>query len=495
MPTNPPRLSKSRVQSGFQCSLKLWNDCFARKLAAPVDETKQFIFDRGTHIGELAQERYPGGKLIEAKHDETNLALKQTDEALSDRSIAALFEPAFIHQNVLARIDVLLRAPANRWDVIEVKGAANRKDVYLRDLAIQLWIVKGAGVDVRRAGLLLLNKEYVYDGKHLDLDQLFTYVDLTDDALAMHDEIEALVESLHEVLSSKNAPQIEPGDQCHSPYDCPYLANCTKGFVSLENPVENLPYISAKKLLELEQMGVEEINEIPADFALNEKQARVRKAVITGDAWASKGLAGALADITYPVHHLDFETVMPPVPIYAGTRPFEQVPILYSIHRESEDGATEHFEHLCREIEAPHRELAERLLADLGEHGSICVYSAFEKTTIKALAKRLPDLADDLEALVDRIWDLFPIVLSHYYHPGFQGSYSIKNVLPALVPGANYDDNEIADGRTAAIKYEIALKSEDEAEREKIFRDLRLYCEQDTWAMVKLRHALAESAE
>jgi hypothetical protein len=492
---SPPRLSKSRVQSGAQCSLKLWYDCFERELAEPVDEILQFIFDRGTHIGECAQERYPSGKLIDAQYYETDLAVEQTNEAISDPTVSALFEPAFIHHNVSARIDVLQRVEADSWDLIEVKSAANAKDVYLRDLAIQLWIVQGAGLNVRRAGLLLLNKEYVYDGKHLDVGQLFTFVDLTSEALALRGEIQALVDSLHEVLSRDAAPQIEPGTHCSVPYDCPYYAHCTKDSVSLEHPVGTLPRISAQKLSQLDKLGVEEINDIPADFALNAAQARIRECVVAGKDWVSDGLGGALADIIYPVYHLDFETFMPGIPVYTGTRPFEQVPFLYSIHRETQSEVVEHFEHLCRGGDDPHRELAERLVADLGDRGSICVYSSFERTMIKALARRLPDLAPALEALVDRIWDVLPIIRSHYYHPAFQGSFSIKAVLPALVPGRDYEDLEIGGGMAAAIKYEMALKSADKEEREGTFDDLRAYCRLDTLAMVELRRALARKVQ
>jgi predicted RecB family nuclease len=206
-------------------------------------------------------------------------------------------------------------------------------------------------------------------------------------------------------------------------------------------------------------------------------------------------LAGALADITYPVYHLDFETFMPAIPVYAGTRPFEQVPFLYSIHRETQGDATEHFEHLCRGSDDPHRELAERLIADLGDHGSICVYSSFERTMIRKLAHRLPDLAPALEALVERIWDLLPIIRTHYYHPAFQSSFSIKTVLPALVPGLDYEGMEVGGGMAAAIKYEMALAAGDEEEREEIFGHLRTYCRQDTLAMVELRRALARRVQ
>jgi hypothetical protein len=485
------RLSKSRVQSGAQCTLRLWNDCFERDRATPVDEQLQFVFDRGTQVGLLAQQRYPGGRVIDAEYYETALALEQTKEALADPTLPALFEPAFVHNNVLARIDVLMRVGNDEWDLIEVKSASTKKDVYLRDLAIQLWIARGTGVRVRRAGLLLLNRAYVYDGERLDFDQLFSFADLTDEASAMHDEVASLVQSLEQVIDKPEAPQIEPGDHCNVPYTCRYYAHCTRDHVFAENPIRELPRIGANKRQKLETMGVFEIPDIPDDFALNEKQRRIRTAVITGRDWVSHGLADALADISFPVHHLDFEAFMPAIPLYRGTSPFEAVPFQYSIHRETPGEGIEHLEFLCTERDEPHRELAECLLRDLGKRGSICVYSSYEKTVIKSLAKRMPDLEAELKALIERLWDLLSIIQRHYYHPGFHGSFSIKSVLPVLVPELSYDDMKIGDGMAAASNFEISLTLEDQDARNEIFDNLRIYCAQDTLAMLELRRALA----
>jgi hypothetical protein len=487
-----PRLSKSRVQSGAQCPLKLWYDCFKQDLATPVDEFQQIIFDSGTRVGLLAQQRYPGGKPITAEYYETDLALEQTAEAVLDTSIPALFEPAIIHNNVSARVDILQRSGADEWDLIEVKSATKPKDVYLRDLAIQVWIARGAKLPIRKAGLLLLNRAYVYDGENLDLDQLFTFVDLTSEAIAMHDEVGSLVASLQADLVKDEAPQIEPGDQCSTPYPCSYYDHCTRELPVLQHPVENLPRLHAKKLQQLRDEEIDEISDIPDDFPLNETQARVRTAVISGGDWVSEGLAEELAGIEYPVHHLDFEAFMPAIPAFAGTSPFDAVPFQYSIHRQETGGELEHLECLYTEGDDPHRELATRLVSDLGERGSICVYSSYEKTMIKSLSARLPDLQPELDALLTRLWDLLPIVRRHYYHPDFNGSFSIKSVLPALVPELSYEGMAIADGRVAGSMYEKARGMEDDTARGEIFDDLRAYCGQDTLAMVVLRQALAK---
>jgi hypothetical protein len=124
------------------------------------------------------------------------------------------------------------------------------------------------------------------------------------------------------------------------------------------------------------------------------------------------------------------------------------------------------------------------------------VYSPYEKSVIEQLAEALPSLRTALQALVKRIWDLHPIVRDHYYHPHFDGSYSLKEVLPALVPSLAYDDLAIKEGGHAASEYyRMVFLVTDWVERATIEEALLRYCARDTLAMVELRRALKEKAE
>jgi predicted RecB family nuclease len=131
------------------------------------------------------------------------------------------------------------------------------------------------------------------------------------------------------------------------------------------------------------------------------------------------------------------------------------------------------------------------LLDSLGQEGSICVYSGYEARVIRELAEALPELRTDLENLLPRLWDLHPVIKAHYYHPGFQGSYSIKSVLPTLVPALAYSNLEIQGGGMASFQfYRMVFEEVDAVERKRIRDALLQYCERDTLAMVELRRAL-----
>ncbi len=485
-----PRLSKSRFLSGLQCHLRLWHECFERQLATPPDLATQALFDTGHEVGRLAQQRYPGGALVKWSHLHAKEAVAETKRLVGDWDVPAIYEGAFEHGGVLIRADILKREDEG-FSLIEVKASTRVKEVHLADVAVQLWVLRGAGLDVRRAGVLLLNNGYIYDGEFLDVDQLFQLHDLTEEVEAMLEQVEGQVQVFHELLSGRR-PQIAPGPHCFKPYECPFYAHCTRDVVVAKYPVGQLPRLNQKRLAELEAAGISDVREVPEDFPLSPMQAMARQCVLLGEDRIHGDLAAALSTVAYPVHHLDFETVGPAIPRYAGTHPYDWVAFQFSLHTQYEDGTVSHAEYLHTDESDPREPLAKALLEALGEKGSICVYTDYERKVIRRLADGLPELAPKLESLLDRIWDLYPVVKNNYYHPEFRGSFSIKKVLPAVVPEMSYEDLEISEGGMASISYEQALRSDDWVERENIFRALREYCAQDTLAMVELRRALSE---
>ena len=166
-------------------------------------------------------------------------------------------------------------------------------------------------------------------------------------------------------------------------------------------------------------------------------------------------------------------------------------PFLFSVHTEREGAPPAHRDYLHARDDDPRPVLTDRLLEALGTEGTICTYSGYERQVLRAPAAALPDRERALKALEARLLDLLVVVRNGYYHPDFRGSFSIKSVLPALVPGLGYDDLAIADGQVAAAMYRTALASADVAERQRTFGALRAYCERDTLAMVELCRALA----
>jgi hypothetical protein len=380
---------------------------------------------------------------------------------------------------------------ADRWDVLEVKSTSKPKSAHVQDLAIGAWVARGAGLDVRRVGLLTLNNRYVHPGGAHDVRTLFRLHDRTEEVQALESGLGARIAGLHALLRAEEAPVRGVGLHCRDPHDCAFLPHCSRNVAPAELPISSLPGLSKDKKLWLEQRGIVDLRQLPPDFRLNELQLRVRRAMLSGRPFVSAGLARELGRVTHPVHHLDFEAFADPLPRYAGTSPFQAIPFQWSNHIEHADGRLEHHEHLCREDGDPREELTTGLLASLGRSGSICVYSGYEIRVIRELSRALPRHRAALRALLPRVWDLLPVVREHYYHPAFHGSFSIKSVLPALVPGLSYDDLELRSGREAAVAYVRGLETVDESARRTIQRHLLEYCARDTLALVELRRALS----
>ncbi|MCY4278701.1 MAG: DUF2779 domain-containing protein [Gammaproteobacteria bacterium] len=447
-----PTLSKSRFINGSQCHLRLWHDHHASHLAKPPSPTLQTIFKTGHEVGELACARHPGGYLIAHDHRHTEEALEETAERISQDTLPALFEAAFSHQGLFSRADIIERLPDDGWRLIEVKSTTRNKDVFLLDLAFQLRLMRGAGLDVRDAGVLTLNRDYIYDGQQLDLDALFRYHPCFEQADAMSESVGHQAEAMHALIAQEHPPDIAPGDHCFTPYPCPYHAHCTQGQQDTAQANEKLPALTPQQ----------------HDYVKR-----------------------ALASVAPPIRHLDFETFAPAIPRFAGTRPYDAIPFLFSVHTERDGADPIHTDYLHTGDDDPRPHIADHLIEALGSDGSICTYSGYERRVIKELIAALPDRADALRTLEARLFDLYRPIRIGYYHSGFRGSFSLKNMLPLLSPNSGYDDLAIADGQTAAARYSLALHTQDQAEQQSIFDDLRAYCERDTLASITIRQALA----
>jgi hypothetical protein len=484
-----PMLSKSRFLAGQQCHLRLWYQCFERELIQEVPPSQQAIFDAGHEVGELATQLYPDGILIDTPYYQHKQAVQSTRKAMQDPDVKAIYEAAFIYGGVRIRVDVLERSEDGAWNLVEVKSSTSVKEVYYPDVAVQYYVLEGSGLKISRAGILHINNQYVYDGLNLDLESLFSFGDLTDEIIAMQPEIPGQLEELRGMLAAKSAPEIRPSRHCHKPYDCEFWDHCTKDMP--EFWVYDISGIGQNKLDELADMGIKAIGDIPTSFPLSQIQDRIRASVANKQEFISDQLEAELNDVEYPVHFLDFETIGPSIPRYAGTRPYQTIPFQWSDHILYQDGKLKHHEYLCNEDKDPREEFSRTLIDALETEGSIVIYTSYETGVLNSLIEHFPQYADKLQSVIDRFVDLYAIIRRNYYHPKFYGSFSLKYVLPALIPKMSYENLSIQDGMQASLDYlRMIDPATSEDEKTRIRDDLLIYCGQDTLAMVKIRDEL-----
>lgn len=483
-------LSKARFVAGTQCVKRLHLECHAPELRELDASGRDALAAAGVEIGALARGRYPGGLLVEAGANGFEDALAATARLVADPAVSVLFEPAFEHAGARTRPDVLLRTGARRFELVEVKSAARVREYHTTDLAYQAAVLGGVGIEVSRAGVLLVDRDYVFPGGALDLTRLFRHVDLTEEVLAAVPAVRERLATFLAVLAADAQPAVAIGAQCLVPYRCPFFGHCHGDAPA--HPVTDLPRLTGEQLAELVRLGIDDIRAVPADFpGLTPLQVRARAAVLAGRDVREPGIVAALAAIPRPAHFVDFETFAPAVPVYPGTRPFEQIPFQWSDHVLAGDGTLTHHEFLHDADADPRRAFAESLLAATADAAALVVYSSFEGDVLAALASELPDLASEILARRDRIVDLLPLVRDHCYHPALRGSFSIKRVLPAFVPELGYGDLAIRDGLTASLSHaRLVDPTLDPARRAALRRDLLAYCARDTLAMVELHRVL-----
>ena len=484
-----PSLSKSRFQAGLQCSRRLWLECRCPELADPPSEARQALFDTGHRVGELARSRFPGGLLVSEDHTQ-GWAARRTTEQLIAQGVSCLYEAAFEHEEVLVRVDVLRLADAGEWELIEVKSSASLRPEHITDAAIQTYVVRGAGLPVARTYLMHLNRDYVYAGGPYDLNGLFVLEDVSAAVEEFLPAIPSLLREMKAVLAG-GCQEVQIGRHCRNPYDCEFMGYC-RGFLP-EYPITDLPGLRDELLAEFLEQEIYSVRDVPLCHpALSPRQRMVCAAVQSGEACFEEGIAGQLAELEFPLHFLDFETVGPALPYYPGTRPYQTIPVQWSCHILHPGGALEHKEFLHRERTDPRPPLAESLIAALRGSGAVVTYTGYERTVLEGLAQSQPQWAAEIAAIEDRLFDLHEVVRRYVYHPDFHGRTSLKYVLPALVDNLSYQGLAIPNGEVAMLRYEEAVWGDlPDSEREAIFADLLAYCATDTLAMVELYKRLA----
>jgi hypothetical protein len=487
------RLSKSRFQKGLQCERALWLAVHEPQSADPITESKQWIFDQGSEVGRLAHQLFPGGVEVAEDYMHQKEAIATTQRLLAE-GVTTLYEPAFFFDGVLVRVDALMKMGED-WYLYEVKSSGSLKPEHVTDAAVQTYVVEGCGIPVHRAHIVHLDTSYVYEGGDYDLGRLFASEDVTREVRAYLPEVPGQLAAFREMLEGPE-PDIRVGARCRKPYECDFTSRC-HAFFPAEHPITDLPYLSEVALHALLDRGITCIRDIPDSFdQLSDNQAQTVGVVKSGRPDVDvKGLATCLKELKWPVYHLDFETLNPALPLWVGTRPYETIPFQYSIHVHHEDGSHEHREYLHTDGTDPRRPLAERMLADLGETGSVTHYTPYEDKRLEDLAAALPDLASRIQAVRRRLFDLEPVIKRNAKHPDAHGRTSIKYVLPAWCPDMSYSGLAIADGQTASVRYIKAVRGlVDPSTAQQTYADLIEYCGLDTFAMVRLLDRLKELA-
>lgn len=484
-------ISKSQYIRGRQCLKSLWLYRHRPEIRDEIGTAQQAVFDAGTDVGVLAQQYFPGGVLI--PYDGFTLleqmALTQTT---IENGVDVIYEAAFCYENVFFKADILRKTAAG-WEIYEVKASTAVKEVHIEDIALQSYVLQGLGMKLANAYLMHINNQYIRQGD-IEIRKLFSVEDVTYEIDALRPEVARHIASMRTVLKG-GMPSIDIGPHCSQPYDCDFREHCWQHIPSPS--VFDFARIG-KKAFELYNRGILHMEDTPPD-ELNDKQ------LMQLEAWKQQKkfinlpeLRRFIDSLSYPLCFMDFETFATPVPLYDGIRPYQQVTFQYSLHVLNTKGAVlKHYEYLADGAVNPQRDFIESLLRVVHKDAMVLVWNAtFERQRLQELMQVFPDKEGQIQKILDNMVDLMlPFQRRYIYKPGFQGSYSIKKVLPYMVEELSYQELDINNG-TAAMAGWLQMRNENKSEERDILRQqLIAYCQMDTYAMVEILEKMQQIAQ
>lgn len=489
------KLSKTNFLICLDCVKNAWlkihkPDIYKKKSLSSFELN---IIDTGNQIDELARGFFPNGVLVESRED-TELTAK----LMADKT-PVIYQPVFATDKFITASDIFVwNSDTNVYDLYEVKSSTSSEEEggrktedYLIDMAFQKNILNDLGIQIGTLNLIRLNKKYVRMGD-INLGELFFTENFTDQVNEKLDDIKKKMDGAYELLSKEKEPQ----GHC----DCILKgrnSHCTTSWYSNSDlpdySVHAIARIHKTKLTKLVDDNILNILDVPEDFELSDNQRRQVTTAQSGKEYIDKnGISEFLQTMNYPLAFLDYETYPSALPKYDGYRPYQQIPFQFSLHIiESPDSEQIHYDFIYTQQDCPDEYFANALKEYLPKSGSVVVWNQkFEKGINKQIGEHLPDTTDFMEDVNDRVVDLmipFFGKTTMYDHPEFQGSASIKYVLPALVPTLSYKNMHIQEGGTAADTWNRIVSGEySDGDKNMKIQALKDYCCLDTLAMVEI---------
>ena len=483
-------LTKTLILSGIQCEKKLWYDKNDKiKVGAKA------LFEAGNRFNDTIRKHYGQGLDLSDEFD-PKIAINKTSEAIKSSNVNVIYEGAFQFKETYIRADVLLKNN-DSWTMLEAKASTNIKDINIYDVAIQSYIAKQNGLNLNSNKLININKEFIYQNNE-NYSNLIKEIEITGDVLKKEKEVKELIKNSLSIVKD-SCPNKEVGSHCKNPYPCNYLDRCSPAEADIQNPsFKILPYYGKKIEKYCKENDIEKLEAIPKDLLQSSRKDYadsyhyiIQQAHIKNTPWVNPELPKQFKNWKWPYYFMDFETVQQTIPIIKNTKPFEQLPFQWSIHKWSKfDQPLEEFSFLDFQNQDMELNFLKKLVETLGNQGTIFVHNhPFEKGVLNRL-KEKPNLnlySSKIDMIIDRIIDTLELTRKNFYSPKMFGKYSLKKIVKGIPTKISYESNEensVSDGGDAQLawfKYTDPATTTEEKTNYK--KELLKYCAKDTKAM------------
>ena len=470
-------ISKSAFIKAEQCLKHFYLYKNHPYLRDSLSKEKQFIFKRGTDVGIFAQQLFPGGvDVTEGEKRDQQLFAQKTKDLIANGT-KTIYEATFIYDDLLVMVDILSKQE-DKWIAYEVKSSLKITDTYVKDACFQYYVIKNSLPDLVDFNLLTLNPKYVLENE-LEIEKLFKKTSVMKDALKNLEYFAHKTQVAKLTLEQGKIPDIKIGTHCFQPYECDFLGTCWKN-TNDPSSVLTLGKLTKQAMFELYDSNIKRIDEIDINTIQHkEVKIQVKAAIEQKEQISQEDVKAFISTIKQPVCSLDIEVWMPAIPYYQGTKPFQQIPFLFSMIYE-EEKEIKNFSYFKPIEEDLRKEFLEQILLATKDFQSILMFDkSLEETVLNQLVELYPEYRKDIADLKNKIIDLAePIRKGNYYHPEMKGNFTLKSIAPLVNQEAGFHSLEIQSGISAMYIYE-SLLVQNLIEAEQTKQQLIDYCEMD----------------
>ncbi len=510
-------ISKSLFKT-FTDSPKLaWYYVNDKETHQKIQESMYGLMDwaaMGQSVEDIAKKLYAGKTIaeIDTKHigyKARHRSYHELTTKVVEQNPDVIYQAGFVtDDNLFVKTDFLVKNESWQYDLVEVKSkndirtktkAQTLLDELSADVSFQKYVLEKV-LGKKFSGncyIIYLNKEFIKHGEITPKDILVQ--ELVNDDLMTNDAIEWILVIMRSDLSLSK-------EDFNTKY--PYDGWDYFTYFGEEPPKGSIRYISGldkkkKKVLYdagkimIDQITVEDV--MTVFYNKDGSESRASKFMNLRKQWEEVIDKQAIKEIfdwlTFPLFFYDYETVANPIPIFDGTKPWQATVVQYSLHKMESDGTITHHESLIG-LNAPDiKHVVDQFVNDIGDpKGTFIAWNKwFECGRNNETAVIYPEHKDFFEKVNAQTFDLMDIFKNmQYFHRNFNGSASIKKVLPVLTP-MSYDNLEVGNGWIASsLLQQIVVGTIDHKDYESTVKNLLTYCEQDTWAMVEIYRKVVE---
>ena len=420
-------LSKSTYIKGLQCEKALYMQKKHPYLRDKLSIEQRAKFQRGTDVGVLAHDYFPGGiDMSPASPSQFPKKAEETRQNLSNPEVKVMYEAVFQYNDTLIMLDMLVR-DGDRWTAIEVKSSLRLSDTYYNDAALQYYVLHGCNVPLSDFKLMYLNADYLKDNE-IDVKQLFKLESVMDYVMEREDFVAKNVERLKQVVALPHSPLVNIGTQCNDPYPCDFQGHCWKLI-----PKNSFLYTTAMEEEALFQnyfSGINSNEKMLQQVASDSLEAHQIEALETNSYYIDYKTLYSLTPQPKPksIAYLNLLLHRPAVPEIDGTRPYEEMILAFALQGVHEDNGN--FVWDCFDDHSRWKESIPILIEKLSHYDLIVCFTPQNFTTILLRHEIIQN-----KEVGYKVFNLFDVLQqASFYHPSIKRGFTLQRLSEAVFP-------------------------------------------------------------